>query len=259
MSTIKTENGVTIEYAQVGKGRDLVLLHSLLTDRSAYDRVLPALAQIYRVTLFSLPGFGASSPVEQGIWNYADWINIAFEALNLPPDTDLVGNGFGGFVASAFAAKYGQRCGRLLLADTGAKFPEQGRDAFRSMAAMVEQGGMEDVLEASVLRLFTKDYIEDNPELVNACRSVLLRTDTKAFITACHTLANLDLIPSLPDIHNEALVIAGEFDAATPPRICRELAEHLPNSRYLEIPDCAHAPQIQKPQKFIELIETFLK
>ncbi|MCH4565129.1 alpha/beta hydrolase [Halomonas sp. EGI 63088] len=257
MSTIKTGNGVTIEYAQVGQGHDLVMLHSLLTDRSAYDRVLPALVHNYRVTLFSLPGFGASSPVEWGIWNYADWIAIAFEALNLPQDTDVVGNGFGGFVASAFAARYGQRCGRLLLADTGAKFPEAGRDAFRSMAAMVEQGGMEAVLEASARRLFTEDYIEANPELVNACRSVLLRTDPQAFITACQTLASLDLRSSLPEVRNEALVIAGEYDVATPPPICQELAEYLPNARYHEISDCAHAPQIQKPQQFLELIETF--
>ena len=45
--------------SRVGQGRDLVILHSLLTDARAFDPVLPALAEKFRVTLFNLPGFHA--------------------------------------------------------------------------------------------------------------------------------------------------------------------------------------------------------
>ena len=38
-------------------GRDLVVLHSLLADRHAFDPVLPQLAARHRVTLFNLTGF----------------------------------------------------------------------------------------------------------------------------------------------------------------------------------------------------------
>jgi pimeloyl-ACP methyl ester carboxylesterase len=41
---------------RTGAGRDLVILHSLLADRHAFDPVLEALAAKHRVTLFNLPG-----------------------------------------------------------------------------------------------------------------------------------------------------------------------------------------------------------
>ena len=41
---------------------DLVVLHSLLADRHAFDPVLPALAAKHRVTLINLPGFHGSQP-----------------------------------------------------------------------------------------------------------------------------------------------------------------------------------------------------
>jgi hypothetical protein len=49
--------------ARTGQGRDIVALHSLLADRTAFDPVLPALAANHRVTLFNLPGFHGSEPV----------------------------------------------------------------------------------------------------------------------------------------------------------------------------------------------------
>src|SRR5665213_130259 len=72
-----------------GQGRDLVLLHSLLSDRTAFDRIAPRLARERRLVLVNLPGFGASAGVG--------------------PGADLLGNGFGGFVAVALAVAHGQR------------------------------------------------------------------------------------------------------------------------------------------------------
>ena len=47
---------------RTGAGRDLVILHSLLADRDAFDPVLEALAAKHRVTLINLPGFHGSQP-----------------------------------------------------------------------------------------------------------------------------------------------------------------------------------------------------
>jgi len=55
-----------------GQGRDLVLLHSLLSDRTAFDRIAPRLARERRVVLVNLPGFGASAPAGPGLEDFAD-------------------------------------------------------------------------------------------------------------------------------------------------------------------------------------------
>src|SRR2546421_9059191 len=91
----------SVEVESLGAGRDLVLLHSLLAERSAFDRVAPLLARKRRVWLVSLPGYGASSPAGTQVEHYADRIADLLEALGLPPQTDVLGNGFGGFIAVA--------------------------------------------------------------------------------------------------------------------------------------------------------------
>ena len=49
--------------ARVGQGRDLVILHSLLADRTAFDPVLERFTAKHRVTLINLPGFHGSQPL----------------------------------------------------------------------------------------------------------------------------------------------------------------------------------------------------
>src|ERR1051326_5700405 len=90
--------------ARAGAGRDLVVLHSLLTDRHAFDPVLPALAAKHRVTLFNLPGFHGSEPTVLALMDaYVAVIEDGFQEFGIEPDAILLGNGFGGTVALAFA------------------------------------------------------------------------------------------------------------------------------------------------------------
>jgi 3-oxoadipate enol-lactonase len=54
------------------------------------------------------------------------------------------------------------------------------------------------------------------------------------------------------------LVLVGEHDEATPPPMSRELAAGLPQARLKIIPGCAHVPQLQSPEVFLEAIGDFL-
>lgn len=258
MTIIATASG-NVEIDQVGSGRDLVLLHSLLTDYSAFDRMLPELARHHRVTLVRLPGFGNSDPVPDYIEEYADCLAALFDALALPRKTDVMGNGFGGFVAVAFAVRHGERFERLLAIDTGAGFPEEGRTAFRVMDETVSNKGMAGVLEPAVARLFPESYRESHPGQVNACKSVLLRASPDAFVNACRTLTKLDLREQLKAVKNPTLVVFGSEDAATPPPMSRELAALIPRAQLVELAGCGHAPQIQQPEVLLRAILPFIE
>ena len=83
-------NGVTVEYRQDGRGPALLLLHSLLTEMSVFDRVLQPLTRTHRVTCLNLPGFGASDPVElNSVGEHADHVARVMDALSLQPTVDL--------------------------------------------------------------------------------------------------------------------------------------------------------------------------
>src|SRR5882724_1744720 len=154
-----------LDVAQIGKGRNLVLLHSLLSDRTAFDRIAPRLASERRLWLVNLPGFGASATAGPELDDVADRIAEELPKLGLAGDADLLGNGFGGFVSVALAARHGKLFDRLVLVDTGAAIPPQGKAAFHAMAERVESHGMEAVVATALQRMFPDDFLAAHPDI----------------------------------------------------------------------------------------------
>src|SRR5262245_20517220 len=105
----------SIDVIDRGAGKPLLLLHSLLADRAVFESIVPVLARTRRVLVPDLPGFGGSSPAGPTAQDMADRIAGLFDAMALGTDTDVLGNGFGGFVASTLAIRHGSRFDRLVL------------------------------------------------------------------------------------------------------------------------------------------------
>jgi len=251
-------NGAAVDITQTGTGRDLVLLHSLLADRSAFDRVVPALAKKHRVTLVNLPGYGASAPHGASVEDYADHMAALLRELKLPQQTDVLGNGLGGFIAIMLACRHGAAFDKLFIADSLATFPPAGKEPLRGMAARVQETGISAVLDAAINRMFPPVFVAANAELVAKRKAALAKADPACFSRACLALSQVDMTPLLSGIRNPAFVMVGALDSATPAPLARELAKSIPGSGFMEIPECGHCPQLEKPDVFIQTLESFL-
>lgn len=252
-------NGSKVEFKQSGKGPDLLLLHSLLTELTVFDRIAPELAGDRRITCVNLPGFGASAALALGsVAEYADHVAKTMDALALPVDTAVFGNGFGAFVALELAIRHGRRFGRLLVADTLAAFPEPARLPFRGMAEKVRAGGMAAVLDTAIGRMFPPAFAAAHPEVVAARKAALAPADPECFARACLALAALDLRPGLPGIRNPTLVMCGALDQTTPPALARELAQAIPGAAWREIPGSGHCPMLEQSGALVALMNEFL-
>ena len=251
-------DNAALDVVQMGKGRDLVLLHSLLSDRTAYDRIAPRLAAERRVWLVNLPGFGASTPAGPALEDVADRIAGELPKLGLSGKADLLGNGFGGFVSVALAVRHGGLFDRLVLVDTGAAIPPEGKGAFAAMAERVEAGGMEAVLAAALQRMFPDDFLNANPAIAEERKASLRAARPEHFAAACRALARFDLRAGLGTIGNPTLVVVGLRDTATPPALSYELAAGIPGAALVELAHCGHSPHIQDPEGFWQAIKPFL-
>ncbi|MFL6813137.1 MAG: alpha/beta fold hydrolase [Bradyrhizobium sp.] len=257
MTSVRLREGV-LDIVETGAGKPIVLLHSLLADRGIFDKIVPALRRQRRVIVPDLPGFGASSSAGATIEGIADRIAGLFDALGLGTTADVLGNGFGGFVASTLAIRHGTQFDRLVLADTGVAFSPEGKQSFYAMAERVRQRGMEAIVDVALKRLFPEDFIALNPDIMAERRNALVKTNPEFFAEACHALAALDLTADIGKIRNPTLVVVGERDAATPPEMARTLARALPKADLIEMPGCGHAPMAQAPEAFIKSIAKFL-
>jgi 3-oxoadipate enol-lactonase len=253
-----TVHGVNVEHFQSGRGPGLLLVHSLLTDATVFERVLPALEAGHRVTRLNLPGFGGSGALALatvGAW--ADHVAETMDALALDRSTAVFGNGFGAFVALELAIRHGARFGDLLVADVVPAFPEAARAPFRAMAARVRDSGMQAVLDTAIGRMFPPEFQERFPDVIARRKERLATADAECFARACLGLAELDLGAGLPSIRNRTLVMCGALDKTTPPELARAVAEAIPDATYREIAGSGHCPMLEQPEALVALMQTF--
>src|SRR5258707_12895315 len=93
----------TVNAAQSGDGPPLVLLHSLLSDRASFDRIVPELSKSFRVIVPELPGFGESHAVSGGLAAVADTMAGAIDDCADGGGVMGVGTGDGGLVRQPMA------------------------------------------------------------------------------------------------------------------------------------------------------------
>lgn len=254
--TIDTRLG-QVSYGETGSGPPVVILHSLLTDRSSFDAVLAGLPG--RVAVLDLPGFGTTDQAEPDLIDYAGHMAAAVEVVGDGAPVTLVGNGLGAFVALALATERPDLVGKLILVGCGVGFPEAAKGAFVNMAAAVQDGGMAAVVPTALRRIFTEDYLATHEEEAAARTNVLLRTDPAAFVSACRGLERLDLTDRVGSVTAPTLIVVGEEDAATPPALAADLQGRILGSQMVVLPGLAHAPQIQDPGAFLRAIVPFME
>ena len=256
MNRLLADGKVSVE--QSGEGPTLFLLHSLLSDRASFDAIVPKLSQSFRVVVPELPGFGRSPAVSGGLAEVADRMAEAVKEAAGGRNAIVLGNGYGGFVTLQMAIRHPAIAERLILADCGAAFSEEGRQAFRNMAAASGAKGLSAITDVAMRRLFAPEFQAAHPDLMRDRREAFLRTDPEVFQAACGALAELDLRPELGEVKVPVLVLVGEHDEATPPPMSRELAALLPDARLAILAGCAHVPQLQSPEIFLDAIGEFL-
>lgn len=249
---------LAIEGERGGKPVPLVLLHSLLTDSSAYRPLAKALGPAFAPVAPILPGFPGGGPAVSGIEAVADCVARDLAARGVRGPFHLLGNGYGGFVALALAQRHGKRIDRLILLDAAAAFPLPAKNAFRQMREDVARGGMSAAADVAMARVFPENFRNANPATVAGCRKVFEAFDAGHFAINCQNLIDVDLRSGLGAVDNPAFVLVGTEDQATPPALARELAAAIPDARYQELPGLGHAPHLQAPDRVASLLLDFL-
>jgi hypothetical protein len=156
-------NGTSLDVVQAGAGPDLVLLHSLLGDRTAFDRVVPALA--------GAAGYGSSTcPDTAPRSRQARASRITLTALracfrrwgcrNERPSSATASAGSSPLRSPrAMAEKFG----RLVVADSLVAFPAPAKEPLRILAERVRKEGMSGALDIAIRRMFPEPFAASEP------------------------------------------------------------------------------------------------
>ena len=243
---------------EAGDGSPLLILHGA----DGGDGVLPVhdgLAERFRVVAPSLPGFGRSELPSwmDSVDDLAYFLLDLLEHLGLR-ETNVLGIGFGGWIAAELAVRSQDRLRRLVLAD----------------AVGIKVSGPEtpDIADTLVLthdeaaRLAWHDpgaadgmkwprgpglSVEEETEVLRAMETVS-RLGWKPF------MHNPKLLRRLHRITIPTLVLWGESDRVVSPDYGRAYHRAIPGSLFQVIPRAGHYPHRERPDDFARAVTTFL-
>jgi 3-oxoadipate enol-lactonase len=246
-----------LNYLIEGSGRGVVLLHPVGLDLTFLDPLAKELARRYAVLRVDHRGHGRSPTMlaPSGLDDYADDLHALLAKLKFAPAA-VVGFSFGGMVAQALALRHAADVAALVPCACPGTLTPEARATAEERAADAERNGMVAVVEATLKRWFTPEFLMRGGAI--AARKRLLADDPKGWAEAWRAIAKIDALPRLSGLRVPALALAGERDVASPPATLRAIADAIPGGRYAELAGAPHMLFIEQPKEVARVIGAFL-
>ena len=255
-------HGVTVGYTDQGNGTPLVFIHAFPLSKTMWQPQVDALKDSYRVITIDLGGHGESDIV---LWNdsldgYAKNVIHLLDHLGIA-QAIFVGLSMGGYTLFSIYRHYANRVKAMVLADTKAQADsEEGKAGRQSMAEMAFKDGASAIADMMLPKLLAPSTIEHHPEIVEQVRQMILHTSTAGIVVDLVAMAaRPDSTDLLPTITCPTLVIVGEDDQATPVTESQYIAQRIPGSTLVTIPQAGHLSNVEQPAAFNKALNSFLK
>lgn len=237
------------KYVEEGSGETLVLLHGLFGALSNFRELFDHFKSRYRVIIPMLPLFDLG--LETGVGALAKYVQKFMEARDLH-NVHLLGNSLGGHVGLLYTLHNQSQVKTLILTGSSGLFENGMGETYP------KRGDYEYIKKKTELTFYdpamaTKELVDEVYAIVNNRLKVI-----KIIALAKSAIRN-NLSDELRGIQVPTCLIWGENDTITPPMVAHEFNKLIPNSELHWVSKCGHAPMMERPQPFNEILDDFLK
>jgi pimeloyl-ACP methyl ester carboxylesterase len=249
-----------IEYrAAGGRGNPAVLmLHGLGSSSAGYRAQFVDLSRDFHVIAWNAPGFGDSSRIgrdDASIDDYAATLEAFLRALGLNRLPVLVGSSWGSVIALAFARRYPQLVGSLVLSAPNVArghLVGESRDAeldawlrTADISLPVSRAAIADRLLAPHTQPLVRRHVE-------RLRDAMTAEGWHQAIRSMFTIHTPDVIP---DLRCPIAILAGALDLVAPYEDhARRLLAAAPWAKPHLFEGCGHILKLEAPAKFNSVV-----
>lgn len=227
----------------------LVFIHGAGESRLLWDAQVEGLKERVNTVAPDLPGHGESAgDARQRVEEYASAVADFIAAVGAPAPIPC-GLSMGGAITQQLLLDHPGRFGAGIIVSSGARlrvlpsmFDLIATD-MAGYAAMVDRLGFSPRTPEPVKRPFLADSLRARPEVADGD------------FRACD---RFDVMARLGEIRVPVLVVSAEDDRLTPPKYAEFLAQHIPGSSRVHIPDAGHFVPIEKPLEVNAALTRFL-
>jgi pimeloyl-ACP methyl ester carboxylesterase len=272
-----TPDGLTLSYERRGSGPLLVCHPGGPGCSAAEFRDFAGLEDSFELVFLSPRGSAGSDPAsDYALASYASDLEALREHLGVE-QFHLLGFSHGGMVAMTYAAAFGSRVSRLVLAGTLAVWDDAAQAAMeRGLDARRDQPWFGEAQKA-IEEEQAGDFSSVKELIANTQRQAALyfhrwegneRIGRELFSDFAHSeplhqfntreFPTLDLRDELRRITAPTLVLAGEDDMIAGPVCGEAIVRELQEGRLVTIPETGHFLYVEQPSAFRAALTEFL-
>ncbi len=238
------------KYVEEGEGEPLVLLHGLFGALSNFQDLLEHFKHTHRVVIPMLPLFDLSV-LDTTVNGLAKHVQKFIEAMDFEK-VHLLGNSLGGHVGLVYTLKHQEKVKTIILTGSSGLFENGMGETYP------KRGDYEFMRKKTELTFYdpkvaTKELVDEVYSIVNNRLKVI------KIIALAKSAIRHNLGDELKEITVPTCLIWGKNDTITPPMVAEEFKSLIPNSELHWIDKCGHAPMMEVPHEFNNILDEFLK
>ena len=255
-------NDTCLYYEEAGTGPPLVLIHGFTLDTRMGDDQFEVFSKHHRVVRYDMRGYGQSAlPVLVEGYSHADDLRALLDHLGITK-THVIGLSMGGRVAVNFTVEYPERTVSLITVDTvlgGFTYSEEWSAFLGMLFSKARQSGVETSKELFLNSGLFQPALE-NPEVTSRLAEMVLSYSGWNLLNPPGPEISLEIpaAKQLNKIDVPTLVIVGERDLQDFRDIADALECGIPKATKVIIPGVGHISNMEAPEKFNEVVLSFL-
>jgi pimeloyl-ACP methyl ester carboxylesterase len=227
----------------------LILLHGLFGGLSNWHGVTAHFGSRYDIRIPALPIYDQHK--EDNLEYLVGFLESYITTKKLE-QVILIGNSLGGHVAILYTHKHPEKVAKLVLTGSSGLYENT------TMGGYPKRGNYAYIRERVAYTFFdpavATDTLVDEVFRITTDRAKCFSIVRMAKSAQRNYVAHL-----LPEIQLPVLLIWGEQDKITPPEVAHDFARYLPQTTLKMIPQCGHAPMMERPEEFNAILEGFLE
>ncbi len=245
-----------------GKGELLVFLHGIGGNRTNWREQVELFSDRFHAVAWDGRGYGLSDDYD-GPLDFRDFARDLARLLDHfgAEAAHLCGLSMGGRIAQDFYDLHPQRVRSLALVATffgsGNFTPEQQQKFLNlRLKPLVEEGREPKDIAANVAKSLVGPHASEAMIARFSESMAMLHKDS--YVKALKSTTRYDRLVDLAAIKVPTLLVFGENDRVTPPRIGVEMAKQIPDCCYEVVPRSGHLVNMEEPEIFNRLLVKFL-
>ncbi len=259
-------NDISMYYEIHGEGEPLFLIMGLGGDHFRWFRILPLLAENFKVVTFDNRGVGKTDKpdIPYTMKMMADDVAGFIDAVGIDK-AHIFGISLGGMIAQNFALLHPDRIISLMLGCTfcGGSHSVSNESSGRSVLdpSLIETMLPEERAVEMLPALYSREFIDNNPDFVNIQIEYAKNNppDPVGYRRQLGAAGTHNTYDRLPEVELPTLVIAGDADVLIPAENSRIIASRIPDAELVILPGLGHGFYTEANKETAEILTDFMK